>query len=253
MLPGLTFLTWRIFEILTLIPTVGMLSWFVKKLTDYNTLTPTSILVLFIVSVLALFWALATLAFYSGTKYNGQFCAVVDLLLVGAFIAGVYYLRAIGHSNCSQWGPGNTDSGQIDLGFATYSGSVYYPFRFELNKACAMLKASWAFGIMNIIFFFVTFVSKPIVFPEQYQMGEIADIHGISLFFFGLLAIIMTTIALALLTAPIPLVATILAARDVLTTALVDIVVPMSKIISIRSKPGCFVTIVLGNIDKVTE
>jgi len=114
--------------------------------------------VLFIVSVLALFWALATLAFYGATKYNGQFCAVVDLLLVGAFIAGVYYLRAIGHSTCSHWGPGNTDSGQIDLGFASYSGPVYYPFRFELNKACSMLKASWAFGIMNIIFFFVTFL-----------------------------------------------------------------------------------------------
>jgi hypothetical protein len=159
MLPGLTFAIWRSFEIITLIPTLGMLSWFVHIATINNQLTPASILVLFIVSVLAAFWAVATLLAYASTKYNAQFCAIVDLLFVGALIAGVYYLRAIGHANCANWGPGSTDSGQIDLGFASFSGSFYNPFHLQLNKSCAMLKASWVFGIMNIFFFFVTFVS----------------------------------------------------------------------------------------------
>jgi len=158
MLPGLFFTTWRIFEILTLIPTVGMLSWFVHIFTKANALTPTSILVLFIVSVIALFWALATLLAYSSTKYNAQFVAVVDLLLVGAFIAGVYYLRGIGHANCAQWKAGSHDSGYLDLGWGGVSGSVNTPFGIKVDGQCAMLKASWAFGIMNCIFFFVTFL-----------------------------------------------------------------------------------------------
>jgi len=158
MLPGLTFLTWRIFELLTLIPTLGMLAWFVHIFTKANLLTPTYVLVLFIVSVLAAFWALATLLAYGATKYNGQFCAVVDLLFVGAFIAAVYYLRAIGHADCDHWGPGSNDVGQARLGFSSYNGPYYGLFYPQLHKTCAMLKASWVFGIMNIIFFFITFL-----------------------------------------------------------------------------------------------
>lgn len=159
MLPGLTFLTWRIFELLTLIPTLGMLAWFVHIFTKANLLTPTFVLVLFIVTVLATFWAFATLLAYGATKYNGQFCAVVDLLLVGAFIAGVYYLRGIGHADCNHWGPGTPDKGQYILGFEN-GGPYYGLFGSQLDKTCSMLKASWVFGIMNIIFFFITFVSR---------------------------------------------------------------------------------------------
>jgi len=158
MLPGLFYTTWRIFEILTLIPTMGMLAWFVHIFTKANMLTPTYILVLFIVSVIGLFWALATLLAYGATKYNAHFVAVVDLLLVGAFIAGVYYLRGISHANCSHWTSGTTDSGYASLGWAHVSGSVNTPFGIKVDGQCAMLKASWAFGIMNIIFFFVTFL-----------------------------------------------------------------------------------------------
>jgi hypothetical protein len=159
MLPGLTFLTWRIFELVTLIPTIGMLGWFVHNYTVGMHLTPAAELVLFIVSVIAAFWALATLLAYSTTKYNAHFCAFVDLLFVGAFIAGVYYLRFITKDDCANWGPENTATGQIDLGFLYVGGSVVDPFTVHLNKTCSMLKASFAFGIMNIIFFFVTFVS----------------------------------------------------------------------------------------------
>jgi hypothetical protein len=159
MLPGLTFLTWRIFEILTLIPTIGMLGWFVHNYTAEMHLTPAFVLVLFIVSVIACFWALATLLAYGTTKYNAHFCAVVDLLFVGAFIAGVYYLRYITKDDCVHWGPGNTSSGQISLGFLYLGGTIRDPFTVDLVKTCSMLKASFAFGIMNIIFFFVTFVS----------------------------------------------------------------------------------------------
>lgn len=160
MLPGLFFATWRFFEIFTLIPTLGMLSWFVHGYTVNNQLTPSTILVLFIVSVLACFWAVATLLAYRATKFNAAFCAFVDLCFVGALIAGVYYLRGITHESCTSFGEGTPDSFYLGLGIFGYVGvQTQNPFALHVDKNCAMLKASFAFGIMNIIFFFVTFVS----------------------------------------------------------------------------------------------
>lgn len=136
-----------------------MLSWFVHNFTKANQLTPPSILVLFIVSVLAAFWALVTLLGYGSTKYNGRFCALVDALFMGAFIAGVYYLRGIAHADCSNWTP-HSVSGSANLGgLVSFGGSIENPFSFQIDKSCAMLKASFAFGIMNVIFFAITAVS----------------------------------------------------------------------------------------------
>jgi hypothetical protein len=160
MLPGLLFATWRFFQIFTLIPIIGMLSWFVHGYTQDNQLTPNIILVLFIVSVIAGVWAVSTLLAYGATKYNAAFVAVIDLLIFGALIAGVYYLRGITNSSCSSWGQGNTHDISVNLGiFGSYGASGTSPYSLHLDKNCAMLKASFAFGIMNIIFFFVTFVS----------------------------------------------------------------------------------------------
>jgi len=160
MLPGLTFWFWRSFEILTLIPTLGMLSWFVHGYTQYNQLTPSFVLVLFIVSVIACFWAVATLLFYRGlTRWNAHFCAFVDLCLVGALIAGVYYLRDIKNWNCSSPGEAYPHGIYEGLGIFGYPGVVSHNvYAKDLKKNCGMLKASWAFGIMNIIFFFITFL-----------------------------------------------------------------------------------------------
>jgi len=158
MFHGITFTIWRVFELITLIPIVGMLSWFVDVATKRGLLTPTMILVLFIVSVLAAVWALATLVAYHSARYSAMFVAIVDLLFVGALIAGVYYLRAVTHWDCAQWGRGDTHTGGVDVGFFTASGSFTNPLSLHLDKTCAMLKASFALGIMNIIFFFVTFL-----------------------------------------------------------------------------------------------
>jgi hypothetical protein len=109
-----------------------MLAYFVHAYVTSNTLTPDFILVLFITSVLAAAWALATVISYARARHSAMFVALVDLGFVGAFIAGVYELRGIANQN--KWA-------------------------LNFNKNCAMLKASFAFGIMNCIFFFFTFVS----------------------------------------------------------------------------------------------
>jgi hypothetical protein len=181
MLPGIFFATWRFFEIVTLIPVLGMLSWFVHGYTLSIMLTPTCVLVLFIVSVLACFWAVMTLLAYGLTKHNAHFVGFVDLVFVGALIAGVYELRGITHANCNSFGVASQPLIYFQLGvFGVYS-SKNTPWGADLNKNCSILKACFAFGIMNILFFFVTFVSSAFAisifsyFYCFYASEEIAD------------------------------------------------------------------------------
>lgn len=148
---GFSFTFWRIMQILTLIPTLGMLAWFVDFYNDRNLLTPRSILVLFIVSVLGAAWAIGTLFLYKRARHSAAFVAFVDLLFVGAFIGAVWCLRAITDADCTNWD--RTRSYNADFGIVTVSGTY---LGVDVNKQCAMLKASFAFGIMNCIFFFLT-------------------------------------------------------------------------------------------------
>ena len=126
-------------------PIVGMLGWFVHIYVRANLLTPDYVLVLFIVATLALAWEVFTVVSYLRARHDALFVAFVDLLFIGAFIAGVVVLRFIA----------NTDCGSINAGVTT-SGSF---FNIALNKTCSMLKASFAFGIICILSFVVTFVS----------------------------------------------------------------------------------------------
>ncbi|KAF2768816.1 hypothetical protein EJ03DRAFT_112248 [Teratosphaeria nubilosa] len=144
MISGLLFLSWRIFEILTLVPIVGMFGYFVHYFTSQNLLTPTYILVLFIVSVIALAWAVFTTIDYLRARHDAFFVALFDLGLVGALIAGVYYLRRVAGAHCTNANAGRTPGG--------------FYISVSTDKDCAMLKASFALGIINIIAFFITFL-----------------------------------------------------------------------------------------------
>jgi len=131
-----------------------MLAYFVKGYNDNNMLTPNYILILFIVSVLALAWSLFTLFSYHRSKSNAQFVGFIDLGFVGAFIAGVYYLRFIKDFDCVNIAPGSSAS--VSLGI--FGNASLNTLNVNVNKTCGMLKASFAFGIMNAIFFFFTAV-----------------------------------------------------------------------------------------------
>ncbi|KAI9725866.1 MAG: hypothetical protein M1828_002495 [Chrysothrix sp. TS-e1954] len=159
-LAGLLFTFWRVVELVTLIPLIGMLSWFVHGFVQDNALTPNFILVLFIVSVLAGVWALATLLFYYSAKRSGYFLAFVDLGIFAALIAGVVELRGIAGASCSNF----SSTGYFGLRLA--------PFIYQLNKSCSVLKACFAFGIMNIIFFFFTFSPLTKIMTDTRTAGE---------------------------------------------------------------------------------
>lgn len=122
---------------------MGMLAWFVDFYNTRGWLTPRSILILFIVSVLGVAWAMGTLFLYARARHSANFVAFVDLLFVGAFIGAVYELRGIADADCSSWR--SNGSYNTDLGLFTVSGNTY---GLDIDKQCAMLKASWVFGIM---------------------------------------------------------------------------------------------------------
>jgi hypothetical protein len=127
-------------------------------LIEDNQLTPVFVLVLFIVATLALAWAAGTLFLYFRARSSGAFVAFVDLLFVGAFIAAVYELRGITKANCGNFATNN--SIYLNLGPFGYVGrQTGNHLADNLHKNCSMLKASFAFGIMNTIFFFFTMVS----------------------------------------------------------------------------------------------
>ncbi|KJK78377.1 hypothetical protein H634G_06550 [Metarhizium anisopliae BRIP 53293] len=148
MIFALVFVCTRISQIVTLIPPMGMLAWFINIFISHNALTPDSILILFILVVLALAWAVFTLFSYHRSSANARFICLVDLGFMGALIAGVYEMRGIADASCS-----NPDSSSV--WFAP--NHIPVPnWGWETDKPCAMLKASWAFAIMNIIFFATT-------------------------------------------------------------------------------------------------
>ncbi|KAL1873480.1 hypothetical protein Daus18300_003843 [Diaporthe australafricana] len=132
---------------------MGMLAYFVNGYVNANQLTPNYILILFIVSVLALAWAIFTLFSYHRSSSNALFVAIIDLGFVGAFIAAVYYLRFIASANCT-----SISGTSYDVSFGIFGSFNGNGIDVDTNKTCAMLKACFAFGIMNCIFFFFTAV-----------------------------------------------------------------------------------------------
>lgn len=131
-----------------------MQAYFVNGYLKANMLTPPYILVLFITSVLAVFWAIDTLIRFSAAKRSSFFVSFIDMCFFGAFIAGVYQLRFITNADCSHWDGGSV---WVSLGpFGEYGTQVNNPLALHVNKTCAMLKTSFALGIMEVIFFIWT-------------------------------------------------------------------------------------------------
>jgi len=134
-----------------------MLAYFVHGFVASNELTPTYILLLFITSVLAAAWTVATVVTYLRARHSALFVALIDLAFVGTLIAAVYELRGITDQDCTNFSSGSI---YISLGpFGYYGRQSGSSWSLNINKTCAMLKACFALAIMNIIFFFITFVS----------------------------------------------------------------------------------------------
>ncbi|EER28236.1 hypothetical protein D8B26_004555 [Coccidioides posadasii str. Silveira] len=154
MFSGLFFICWRAGQLVTLIPPLGMLSWFIDGFVKANMLTPTYILVLFIVTVLASVWAVETLVRYSSTKRSAIFVSFVDICFFGSFVASVYLLRGIAVENCNSFTRSQFLQSLGPFGF--WGQRTNNPLSQDPTKVCSMLKASFAFAILNTMSFFFT-------------------------------------------------------------------------------------------------
>jgi hypothetical protein len=155
MLFAVFFAFWRFMQIVTLIPTMGMLAWFVSGYVEANQLTPNFVLVLFIVSTLGLAWAIYTLFSYHRSSNNSLWVSFVDLLFVGAFIGSAWTLRMMADADCVNVRRGSP----VDVSLGAFgSATVNTGLDVNVGKTCAMLKACFAFAIMNAIMFFFTAV-----------------------------------------------------------------------------------------------
>jgi hypothetical protein len=113
-----------------------------------NALTPTYILVLFIVAVLGTGWAIYTLFSYHRSHTNARFVAFVDLCFIGSLIGAVYQLRFIEHQPCGS----ATPDAFWNISFPTATGTD----SLSPQKTCGLLKGSFALGIMNCLLFPIT-------------------------------------------------------------------------------------------------
>ncbi|KAI1432575.1 hypothetical protein GGR50DRAFT_688878 [Xylaria sp. CBS 124048] len=154
MLFAVFFAFWRFLQIITLIPTIGMLAFFVDGYNKNNALTPIYILVLFIVSILACAWAIFTIFSYHRSSTNAAFVAFIDILFVGAFIGAVYEQRFLAEADCTRVVPGSP----IDISLGLFGSASVNRLDVQIDKSCAMLKATFAFGIINTVLFFFTAV-----------------------------------------------------------------------------------------------
>lgn len=71
---------------------------------------------------------------------------------MGAFIAGVYELRFIANANCTNIAYGSP----YDVDFGIFGQFYGNGVSIDTDKTCALLKASFALGIVNTILFFFT-------------------------------------------------------------------------------------------------
>lgn len=179
MIASALFIFTRIVQIVFLIPIIGMMAYFVNGFLNANTITPAYILVLFIVSVIAVFWSLDTVIRYRSARNSAIFVCFLDLCFCGAFIAGVYELRFIGNDNCAHWDPVNDSySLYVSLGpFGKLGYETGNHLALHINKTCAMLKTCFALGIMEIVFFFWTAVLAYFIYEPRKVVKETVEVR----------------------------------------------------------------------------
>lgn len=151
---AVTFVFWRVAEIITLIPALGMLAYFVNLWVSANALTPTYIVLMFVTVVLATFYAIFTLFSYHRSRRNAVFISFIDLCFMGALIASVYELRFVAQDSCSTIT--RRPNNKMSIVYNAQGDAEVNGVGVDADRDCSMLKACFALGIMNIVYFFLT-------------------------------------------------------------------------------------------------
>jgi hypothetical protein len=148
---GALFTFFRLVQILSLIPAFSLLTHFIN-LYDHE-LTPTEILTLFIVTILAAAWALISLVVYRSMHWTPPYVWLVDVLFIGALMAGVILIDPyVSRGDCIDWTSGEGDEEEFEYYSKITHGSIV------LDRQCMMMKAAWGMSIANTVIFAVSAV-----------------------------------------------------------------------------------------------
>jgi hypothetical protein len=109
------------------------------------------------------FWCVDTVLRFGSTKRSAIFVSFIDLCFFGALIAGIYQLRFIAGADCNHWDVGSVSVSLGPFGSFTFQSNAVP----DVNKTCAMLKASFAIGIMEVVFFSFTAFFALLIFQHH--------------------------------------------------------------------------------------
>lgn len=161
----------RVIQVVTLIPTWGILAWFVHQFQLYDTSPPASTLVLFIAALVGTAWALASsLTAHLRRSHNLYiFISFADLLVLIALITGVVFLFRI---NGQDYAPLGVEFETFPFVMVTpdlnpdvydvYTG--YAEFYSWIRKRFLMLRSAWALAILNCILWFFSALLALVIF-----------------------------------------------------------------------------------------
>lgn len=154
----------RALQLLVLIPAWGMLAWFVDEYRTSSTRDiPADILVLFIAALIATFWAIISFFQFHRSVALSIIVFVLDMIMFGGLVAGVVVLRKISDADCTD----------VSVPFGMRVGGEQWSWDngsgwgFSVKRECAMLKASWALGIVGAVLFFISAVLALLIYRRN--------------------------------------------------------------------------------------
>ena len=164
----------RVIQAVTLIPTWGILAWFVHQFILYDISPPSSILVLFIATLVGTAWALASAVAVHLRRPHHLYIIILfaDLLILVALITGVVFLFEINSQDYaplgvefeilpfvmvtpSEWG------GDYDV----YTG--YEEFYSWIRTRLLMLRSAWALAILNCVLWFFSALLALVIYRRS--------------------------------------------------------------------------------------
>lgn len=157
---GQSFVTFRVLQILTLIPCWAILASIISLYDQKSVPAPGAILCLFVIALLLTVWSFCILVTYLRAFNTAYMIAFLDVAGMIALIVGVALLTNEADAECVNLRAVTNYGGfsRGDDGLVTYlsDNSVTRVTGGNYGDFCGLLRGSWGLGIANIVFFFLT-------------------------------------------------------------------------------------------------
>lgn len=155
----------RIAQILTLIPAWAILAAVIDHYNRNNVKTPSAILFLFVVALLASVWSFCALATFLRARNTALWMTFLDVVAMVLLIAAVVMLMSnFANVGCIAW--------RVEvIPSQSAPDEKWWPWDTQrlltYRKYCGEIKAAWGLAIANIIFFFITAFLTAVIYRQN--------------------------------------------------------------------------------------